>query len=111
MSVHGGRPMTLRECMDAEESPPRARTQSLSKQLELTPCAWVGCAQLFHPRNPAQRFCTGKCRAAHSREVGLVGTLVSSRRLRRRISLIIHTEDAGVLDAPLGTRFRLVREP
>lgn len=107
MSQHGPM-MTLRERSKVEAEAHSTRTP---QQTELTECAWQGCRELFSPRFPGQRFHLAKCRAAYARHIGMVGTLVSSRRLRRRISLIIHTEDAGVLDAPLGTRFRLVREP
>lgn len=93
------------------ESAPRARTDGPSQQLEMIPCKWVGCGIMFSPRNPAQKFHADKCRAAYSREVGIVGTTVSVRRLKTRVSVTLHTADEHVLDAPLGTRFRLVREP
>lgn len=80
-------------------------------QLEMIACAWIGCGQLFAPRNPTQKFHADKCRAAYSREVGLVGATVSVRRLKTRNSVTLHTTDERVLDAPLGTRYRLVREP
>lgn len=86
-----------------------ASTRTDSSQGEIGVCP--NCASLFRLRRPTQRFCGPKCRAAHAREVGQAGILVSSRRLRRRISLVIHTEDEAVLSAPLGTRYRLVREP
>lgn len=89
------------------DSPPRTRTDTA--QGTMIPCAC--CHTLFAPKVPAQRFCKPAHRAAYAREVGIVGTLVSSRRLRRRISVTIHTEDSAVLEAPIGTRFRLVREP
>jgi len=94
------------------ELAPRARTNvPEGAQAELVVCAWPGCAALFSPRFPGQRFHTGKCRAAYSREIGLTATTVSVRRLKTRISVTLHTVDAGMLDAPIGTRFRLVREP
>lgn len=96
---------------DLSELVSRARTNAPARQLELIPCAWVGCEKLFAPRYPGQRFHSGACRAAYSREIGLTGKLKSSRRLTRGISLVFHTDDVGVLDAPIGTRFRLVREP
>jgi hypothetical protein len=72
-------------------------------------CAY--CNRLYTPRNANARFCKAACRAAYSREIGLVGTAVSVRRLKRSISIVIHTADGRALDAPLGARFRLVREP
>lgn len=93
------------------ESAPRARTPSPTDQLQMIRCAWPGCGILFTPRNPVQRFHADRCRAAYSREVGIVGVTVSVRRLKTRVSVTLHTADEHVLDAPLGTRFRLVREP
>lgn len=66
---------------------------------------------LFQPSHAAQKFHAPKCRAAYSREIGLVGHIASARRLRKSISIVIHTTDERALDAPLGTRFRLVKEP
>jgi hypothetical protein len=93
------------------DSAPRTRTQpSVGAQTALSVCAWPGCALLFAPRFPGQRFHSGKCRAAYSREIGVTATTVSVRRLKTRISITLHTTDEGVLDAPIGTRYRLVRE-
>ena len=89
----------------------RARTNAPARQLELIPCAWVGCGIVFSPRYPGQRFHTGACRAAYSREIGITAELKSSRRLVRGVRIMLDTNDEAVLDAPLGTRFRLVREP
>lgn len=92
-------------------SPPRTRTQPATGELPVTVCAWVACNKGFVPRNPAQRFCSGRCRAAHAREVGIVGTLVTARRLKRSNRIMLDVEDDAILKAPLGTRYRLVREP
>lgn len=78
-------------------------------QAELIPCAY--CHALFEPTKPGQRFCLPKHRASYAREIGIVGATVSLRRLKTRISVTLHTTDEAVLAAPLGTRFRLVREP
>lgn len=78
-------------------------------QAELIPCAY--CRALFSPKAPGQRFCLPKHRAAYAREIGIVGATVSLRRLKRRIRVALDIDDEAVLAAPLGTRFRLVREP
>lgn len=91
----------------APNMPPCTRTDD--NQAEMIPCAY--CRGLFAPKAPGQRFCLPKHRAAYAREIGIVGSLVISRRLKRRIRVALDIDDEAVLAAPLGTRFRLVREP
>ena len=91
--------------------PSRTRTEGAGNQKTLCACAWSGCNALFEQRFPEQRFCKAKCRAAYSREVGLVGEVVGVRRLARRISVIVHCQDERALDLLLKSRVRLVREP
>jgi len=86
-----------------------ASTRTEGRQDAMAACP--GCEALFLPKRPTQRFCGPKCRVAYSRDVGIVGALVSSRRLKRRASVILHVEDFAVLEAPIGARYRLVREP
>lgn len=86
------------------------RTDGAGAQTELVPCAWAGCGVLFVPRVPGQKFHTPKCKAAYAREVGHVGVLKHSRRLKRGRSFVIHSQDDD-RDPPLGTRFLLVRLP
>jgi len=84
-------------------------TRTANGQAAMIPCAY--CHGLFVPKAPGQRFCLPKHRAAYAREIGIVGATVSVRRLRTRISVTLHTTDEAVLAAPLGAKFRLVREP
>lgn len=71
--------------------PPGTRSQAPAEQLELIPCAWVGCRELFTPRFPGQKFHAGKCRAAYRRHVGLQGRVASNVQLMHgRVSVTIH---------------------
>ena len=92
------------------DAAPGTRTDAAQVACEV--CAM--CHELFTPKhrgNHPQRFCKAKCRAAYAREVGLVAGVVSVRRLKTRLSLMLHTTDERILSAPIGTKFRLVREP
>jgi hypothetical protein len=90
-----------------------SRTRTGGDQTDLEVCGW--CHELFPPANAKRlhkkRFCSPKCRAAYSREVGMVVTLKSARRLKTVKSLVIHSSDDRVLQYPIGKKFRLVPEP
>lgn len=58
-----------------------------------------------------QRFCRAKCRSAYAREVGLIGSVVVIRRLKTRVSVTFHTTDERIVQALIGDKYRLVREP
>jgi hypothetical protein len=69
------------------------------------------CHALFKQGKPLQRFCKPACRAAHNRDVGIVASSVSARKLKTRNSITLHTTDDRVLTAPLGTKWQLVKVP
>lgn len=87
-------------------------TRTDAEQTQMDVCAW--CHELFpinRRGNQPQRFCKPKCRAAYAREVGTVGRVVVIRKLKTRNSITLHTTDDRILTAPIGTKFRLVKEP
>ena len=90
---------------------PRARTEAIQQQIELIACAWIGCGRLFAPKYPGQKFHSGPCRAAYSREHGIRIKLTSSRRLKRSVKLAGVTDNFAALDLPIDGEYMLVKVP
>jgi hypothetical protein len=99
--------------MTDEQNPSASSTRTRGEQTDMEVCCW--CHELFQAngvkRAQKKRYCSAKCRAAFSREVGVVGALRSARRLKTVNTIVIHSTDDRVLQYPIGTKLRIVREP
>lgn len=78
----------------------------------MTPCPQ--CQSLFAPKRPTQRFCGDRCRKAYHTDRGIQGPVVSVRRLRRGVSVVIHLPAAAAeaaLKLELRQLVRIVPDP
>lgn len=84
----------------------------MHSQAEMVACAY--CAALFHPKRRWEAFCKPSCRSAFNVDIGASGRVVSVRRLKRGVSLILHLDgpagEAG-LNLKVGDTVRAVRRP
>jgi hypothetical protein len=89
MSKHGGRAMTLRECMEAEEKPQGTRSQQPEPvQIEQRVCPY--CHGLFTPKRLLQEFCGRDCRKHYHEDIGTEGVVAGVTRIKRGVSIVMH---------------------
>lgn len=90
MTQHGGPIMTLRECMEAEESPsqPVAATRRQPLQMEMRECPY--CKVMFQPKRPRQGFCKRQCGKWYHEDVGTEGVVAGVTRIKRGVSIVLH---------------------
>ena len=67
------------------------------------------CQGTYQPARPSQVFCGKKCRDAWHIDHGHRGAVASVRRLKRGISIVLHTDDEGLLNLELGQVVRVVK--
>jgi len=87
-------------------------SQAPAAQAALVPCPY--CHALFTPRRAWSVFCSNKCRDGYNVDFGTQGIVISVRRLKHGISVVMH------FDGPAAERavrliprelVRLVKKP
>jgi endogenous inhibitor of DNA gyrase (YacG/DUF329 family) len=72
------------------------------------------CETLFAPRRRWEAFCSSKCRLAFDVDRGAQGRVVSVRRLRRGVSVVVHLHGPAAeraLNFTPGETVNLVKRP
>lgn len=78
----------------------------------MRPCAY--CATLFEPKKRWAAFCSSDCRTSYDVDVGATGRVVTVRKLKTGVSIILRATGPAaerLLNLTPGDQVRAVRQP